>query len=960
MSPDPTGRAEETDPPSAVTDDASTPPDADSIAEPESEPLTADATATATEATAGDRRFRDRARAAWARTRTGAARRGRIMVRSRAFWAVVAIMLVGATLWQRCGLRGCPSVATLASYQPGGASVLLDRTGERFADLGPVDHAVVEIESLPDHVAAAFVAVEDKRFYRHDGVDWRRVLGALVANVKARRTVQGSSTITMQLSRNLFPERIRAADRTLRRKLLEVRVSRDIERRFTKDEVLELYLNHIYFGAGAYGVEAASRQYFGRSAKDLTLEQAAMLAALPKAPSHYDPRRNADRARTRRDLVLALMADQEHITVDAAERARRNPIRLAAARSQRERAAEAAYFVQAVRDILEERLGEDVYSRPLRIRTTLDRRAQRAAEEELERQIKRVESGAYGRFAGPRLSQHRAGSTETEYLQGATIMLDNGTGDVLALVGGRDARHSSFNRATMAQRQAGSAFKPFVYATALERGWSLSGSLDDSPYRLVSDGKPWEPANYDGDFLGPISMRDALVFSRNVPTIRLADEVGERNVAKLARAAGIRAPLRETPMIALGIAEVSPLELTSAYTAFAGEGQAVAPRFVLSVEDADGTVIWEPPVEQRRVVDPAVAYMMTDLLRDAVNRGTGRSVRSAGYRGLAAGKTGTTNDGADTWFIGYTPRVTTGVWVGFDRPRPIAEKASGGSVAAYAWGRTINRVASWAGGSPWERPRHIVQVALDPESGLALADGCAPHDGEARTELFREGRAPREVCPERARRQPRASWLDRAIAWAGDVIGGSGSAREVRVARRSDDDDDRARERDERERARAHIERERERERRPERERTRSRGSEPAWAEPWLEARRRAPRADEWAGNTERALREAWDRRVEQERAIEWLRDVAESLHHSLDQAGHDGTERVRDWLEEAVRALDEAGRASRRHGRERVEPWLEELRRDQDRGRRGRRQINAEVQRTLHEVERAIAILRQ
>jgi penicillin-binding protein 1A len=879
------------------------------------------------------------------RFRGSARDRFRRLGRSRVFWAMVGVLLIFAVAWQRCGLRGCPAVSRLASYQPGGASVLLDRTGQVFADLGPVDHTVVEIESLPDYVPAAFVAVEDKRFYHHHGVDWRRVFGAAIANVRAGRRAQGSSTISMQLSRNVFPERIRASDRTLRRKLLEVRVARDIEKRFTKSEILELYLNHIYFGAGAYGIEAAARQYFGRAAKDLTLEQAATLAALPKAPSHYDPRHNPTASKARRDLVLALMSVQGLISDAQRQKAAQSKIRVASPRNARDDGPRAAWFVQVVRDLLEERLGEDLYSQPLRIHTTIDLRAQRAAEEQLEAQLRRVENGNYGGFHGPKLAQYKPGSGSTDYLQGAAVVMDNATGDVLALVGGRDARHSTFNRAIAARRQAGSSFKPFVYATAIARGWSPVQVLDDSPYRLVTDGKPWEPSNYDGDFMGPITLRDALVFSRNVPTIRLADDVGEKNIIKLAHTAGIHAELRETPMIALGIAEVSPLELTSAYTSFAGQGTMVEPRFILRVESADGRVLWQPDVRSHSVMDRGVAWVMTDLMRDAVDRGTGRSVRYAGYRGMAAGKTGTTNDGADNWFVGYTPRVTAGIWIGFDKPREIAPKASG-AVAAFAWGAMMSRIASWADGSPWNPPDRVVSVSIDPQTGLALEDGCLPTEGEARDEYFLRGKAPEASCPERVADVGKASWYDRALAWAGQWIDRIQERRGDRLAAASSRED----------REQEAVSRSAPEPVRPDDSwRGRSRPVPGEWqagnGDEWVSQ----PDVD-WAGNMADALRDAIDQqRDHEDEVVDWLTEIADQLKDRLDRRD---ARRVDDWLESALRTFEDARRESRRNDRQQIDAWLQEARARSGNGNRLSEQQRAEIERQAREALRSLRIL--
>ena len=858
-------------------------------------------------------------------------RRIRRLPRTRVFWGVVALTALAAAGWQRCGIRGCPAVARLASYQPGGASLLLDRNGETIAKLGPVDHAVVEIASLPDYVPAAFVAVEDKRFYRHHGVDWRRVVGAGLANLKAGEAVQGSSTITMQLSRNLFPDRIRAREKTLRRKLLEVRVAREIERRFSKTEILELYLNHIYFGAGAYGIEAAARQYFDRPARKLTLEQAAVLAALPRAPSHYDPREHADAARQRRDLVLALMAEQGHVTARQADAARSKSLRVASGRDRsRVASPRAPYFVAHVRDLLEDRLGEDLYARPLRIHTTLDLRAQEAAEEELEKQIRRVEGGAFGRFAGPARARHETGAAQTDYLQGAVVMLDHETGDVMALVGGRDARESSFDRAIDGKRQTGSAFKPFVYATALTRGWSPSDLLDDSPYRLVSGRETWEPRNADGEYMGPVTLREALVWSRNVPTIRLAEQVGVGRIASVAKAAGIRADMSGTPAIALGVAEASPLELTAAYTAFAAEGQSVTPRFVLRVEDKDGRVLWAPDVERRRVLSPATAFLMTDLLRDVVDHGTGRHVRLAGYHGLAAGKTGTTNDGADTWFVGYTPRLTAAVWIGFDRPRPIAGGAGGGPIAAQAWGRMMNRIPGLAGRSEWERPQQVVAVAVDPETGLALAEGCEPRDGEARTELFLRGREPDTVCPDA---RPGPSLIDRIGSGIGGRIAGWWDGflgeRPVRVA--SSDERGRRDEADESEVWRSQ-------------ERDEWNGP-PMWPG--------GGRNGEWAEDLRDAVQENLERRSdERERVVDWLRQLAETVEDA-DIEPRDAR-RIQGWIEGVIRSVEQAERSARRPDDRDVGRWMdgmidrlggEQLRPEQ------RRELQRELRRAAREL---------
>jgi penicillin-binding protein 1A len=692
--------------------------------------------------------------------------------RTRDTYAAVVILAVGMLLglfWQRCGIVGCPNVGRLSSYQPGGATVLLDAQGNTFADLAPVAHAVVSLDSLPDHVAAAFVAVEDKRFFRHNGIDFRRVGGALVADIRARRFVEGFSTITMQLARNVWPDRLPGQQRTITRKVLEIRVAHDIERRYSKDEILELYLNHIYFGGGAYGIEAASRNFFGKSATRLTVGESALLASLPKSPTLYNPRRFAERARGRRNLVLALMAQQGVITEEQAGRAtdrglgvQRDPPR------RRSETTVAPYFVEATRRVLEDRFGEAVYTAPMRVYTTFDPRAQRIAEEQLEQQLRAIERGRYGRYSGARYNAATPPEGAPEYVQGAVVLMDASTGDVRALVGGRDFSQSRFDRATQARRQPGSAFKPFVYAAALADGYAPSQLVSDSVLRLeLAGGEVWEPRNIDGSFEGTVTMRDALVRSRNVPTIRLAADVGLNQVVRLAHRSGIRSDLPAVPSLAIGTAGVTALELTASYTAFARLGTAVPPRFVTRVENLNGRLVWLDRPQVRQVVDSAVAYLVTSMLQEAVDRGTATAVRRSGYRAAAAGKTGTTNDGADVWYVGYTPAYVGTVWIGFDRPARITDNATGGRLAAPVWARVLREYERDRGTASWPVPSRVVERQVDPATGLLLVDGCRPERGRARTELFALGSEPASICPAGEPTVVERGVLARAADWLG-------------------------------------------------------------------------------------------------------------------------------------------------------------------------------------------------
>jgi 1A family penicillin-binding protein len=655
--------------------------------------------------------------------------------------------------------ESCPDLSSLGAYQPDGAPLILDRHGEELARLHPLERRVVPLNALPAHVPRAFIAVEDRRFYRHRGVDWVRAAGAGWRNLQAGGVREGASTITMQLARTLFPEQIPGVQRTAARKLLEVMTARKIEREFEKDRILELYLNNVYVGGGAYGVEAGAMHYFGRPAADLTVEQAALLAGIVRGPAIYDPRRNPERARIRRNLVLSLMEEQGGLTREEEVAARERALTVTEVPGDRVAPTAAPYFVDTIRRFLEEALGDGLYRSRVRVHTTLDPACQAAAEEELLRQIEAVEAGRYGRFAASRSprargEEHPAAGVEVPGregatdLQGAVVMLEVETGDVLAMVGGRDFHSSRFNRATRARRQMGSAFKPIVYAAALGAGIVTSQRVADRPVVVSQVGSPpWSPRNYDGEFHGSVGLRRALVESLNVPTVRLALAVGMNDVSRTARAAGLLEAVPDAPAAALGTGSVSPMELAAVYAGLAGGGNRPVPRTVTRIETAGGQVLYERPPEIRPGLDSRIACILTDFLADVVNRGTGSAVRDAGFTGPAAGKTGTTQSGHDVWFAGYTPEVAGVVWMGFDQPRPFLSDATGGRLAAPVWGRIMRRVSRAPGAlsraRSWPpRPSGIVEHWVDPASGRILeetgrAQGEAPY-----RELFLEEYVP--------------------------------------------------------------------------------------------------------------------------------------------------------------------------------------------------------------------------
>lgn len=659
---------------------------------------------------------------------------------------------VGA--WTRACSGGCPTVAQIAGMSPQQASILYDAEGGVLGMFYRERRQLVGIETLPEHVRLAFVAVEDRRFYQHDGVDVVRFAAAVRDNLIGGWGGPGASTITMQLARNLFPQQLPPRDKSLRRKLAEMRLALQMEHHFSKDEILELYLNHIYLGSGAYGVEAASRTYFAKSASQLTVPEAATLAALPKAPSFYDPRRNPEGARNRRNLVLLDMAGFGVITDADAERYRQLPLVLAPPSGVEH----APYFVEHVRRELEDRFGELLYTGGLRIHTTIDPELQTEAEVALEEHLTSIEGGRYGPFRHQSYADftEKAGDreniAETPYLQGLVIVMSPHTGEVLAMVGGRDFDQSQFNRATQALRQPGSAFKPFVYAAALEEGRSPQSLIEDAPIAVEqADGTIWSPRNYDGTVGGSMTLRAALRQSRNLATIRLGQEVGIDRVRSVASRAGLTTPIPGYPSVYIGAAGVYPLELVDAYATLANAGMRVTPRFVRRIEDRNGDVLWVPSTPPRPTIAPGLAWLITDMLREVIDRGTGYNVRNPAvgnlsYRIPAAGKTGTTNNNTDVWFVGYTPDVVAGVWLGFDQPKTITSGATGGGFATPVWARVVRRYyENHDIPDAWARPADVVVRQVSPWTGKAVTDDC-PYSVGATPDYFLASSAPEPGC----------------------------------------------------------------------------------------------------------------------------------------------------------------------------------------------------------------------
>ncbi len=632
-----------------------------------------------------------------------------------------------------CRGNRCPSIAVLESYQPKQTSKLYAVDGRFVAELGLERRTLARIEDIPEVVRNAFVITEDKRFYSHAGIDWLRIPGSVLSNLRAGYFKEGFSTITMQLARNIFPEHL-SREKSLIRKIKEARVAREIEQRYPKDRILELYLNQINLGSGAYGVETASQRYFGKKVADLNLAEAATLAAMPKAPGRYNPRRFPERAVQRRNTIIELMRRADVVSDADASLAKAYPLQLA---RRIESGEIAPYYVEWVRLQLEKKFGARLYDEGLKVYTTLDLDIQQAADRALENQLRAMESGKYGKWNHVTYEQYQtkaasrddAASGESPYIQGAAVVVDPRSGAVRAMIGGRDFDDSKFNRATQALRQPGSTFKPIVYSTAVQNGRSPATMIDDTPISLPQvDGSMWTPQNYDLKFEGPMPMRRGLMQSRNIIAIKVGMEMGEQAVIDEARRFGLTTPIPPYPSIFIGSADVLPLELISSYGTFANLGSRVAANAIVRVENQNGDVIWQPRPTRTQVLSPGEAWLMVSMMKDVVQRGTAAgSVWGAGFRVPSGGKTGTTNDGADVWYVGYTADLVAGVWMGFDKPQKIISNAQGGRLAAPAFTQLMMEVYRRKPAPPdWPRPDAVV-----------TAQACGPNGSY--TEFFLAG-----------------------------------------------------------------------------------------------------------------------------------------------------------------------------------------------------------------------------
>jgi len=649
--------------------------------------------------------------------------------------------------------QGLPPLAQILNYKIPAPTVVYDRNGTPVFRFFEERREIVTFPEIPPRVWKAFVAVEDRRFFHHWGVEPLSIFRAVLVNLRAGRVVQGASTITQQLARNLFLTQ----ERSLRRKIQEALLAVELERHFSKEEILERYLNLIYFGHGVYGVKAAAKFYFGKELSELTPLEIAVLVGLPKSPLGYSPIRYPDRALRRARVVLEVMRREGVVDDSQYTQALAETLRVQSPDSTSALAGVGRYALEMVRQYVMDRYGEDfLYRGGGAIYTTLDWTIQRVVDSVVDTLLPWVEKQFHlypSRAKWLADSALRKTFPEPPYLQAAVMVMDPATGEVLALLGGRNFGESQFNRAVQMKRQPGSAYKPFVFLAALDNGYQPADSIDDEPIALKLDPRqpPWVPENFDGRYLGRMTLRQALALSRNLATIRLGLAVGPATVAQYARIAGIQSPIPPYPSTLIGSAEVTLWELMRAYATLANYGVRVRPFFIRRIVAQDGRVLEEQGPLTLQVMDSSVVYVLISMMESVFNEGTAISARVRyRFHWPAAGKTGTTDAYRDTWFLGFTRRYLTGVWVGFDSLRTIFRGAAGATVALPIWvsimkvlhGDTLSdSLLPLAAQDTFPVPSGVVRLPICKTTGLLPTSLCP-----VREEVFLRSLAPQDTC----------------------------------------------------------------------------------------------------------------------------------------------------------------------------------------------------------------------
>ncbi len=644
--------------------------------------------------------------------------------------------------------RGMPSLTELENINPALVTRIYSADGQLIHELFTFKRIYVPYEQIPEHTVQALLATEDREFYDHWGINIKRIPKAVFVDIITLSFRQGFSTITMQLARNLYTKKI-GFRKNINRKLREILTAIQIERTYSKQEILEMYFNQAYFGHGVYGVESAARRYFGKHASELAVEESAILIALLKSPAYYSPINHPDRARQRRNLVLYNMKVCGYLSDAEYDSLKALPVTV---HPIEEYSKVAPYFTEYVRqqlNDLQDSLGVNVYEDGLNVYTTLNTVVQACMDSAVAGFMPVLQERVRKNLWKWK-QEHEVPDSVFERksrVQIAFVAIDHHNGHILAMVGGRDFTESKFNRAVQARRQPGSAFKPFLYTAAVDNGYSPAFKLLNQPVVVNNpDGTRWDPENFDRTFGGPTTLREGLRKSINLIAVHLILEIGPRAAVEYARRLGVSTPLRPFPSLAVGSSEVIPLELVSAFGVFANQGIRVEPVAITRIEDRYGNVIYETHPRRREVLSRATAYIMTNMLEDVVNRGTGGSLRwRFQFYAPAAGKTGTTNDYTDAWFVGFTPHLTAGVWVGLDDPEMKLGPGQTGSAAALPfWANFMKCVYDTLKltHQPFKQPPDVIRLSICEDTGQIATNFCP----RVVKEVFNVKYKPTETC----------------------------------------------------------------------------------------------------------------------------------------------------------------------------------------------------------------------
>lgn len=617
--------------------------------------------------------------------------------------------------------RDLPQIRALEDFKPSAVTRIYSADKVLLAELFIEKRDPVPLKDIPHYLKTALIATEDRKFYKHTGVDIKGILRAIIKNIWAGEYVEGASTITQQLAKTLFL----TPKKTIIRKMKEAVLSFQLERRYTKDEILKLYLNQVYFGSGAYGVESAARLFFGKTVSSLNLAECALIAGLPKSPSRYSPLVNLELALKRRNIVLKQMAATDIITETALKKALKQPL---LPEKTVFNPVKGPYFVEHVRNFLEELIGPTrLYKSGLTVFTTLSWPLQKSAEQSVENGLFALEK---------RMKQNNIINPKP---QCSLISIDIQSGGILAMVGGRDFYKSPFNRATVARRQPGSAFKPIVYAYAIEKGFPQNTLILDAPvvFKGAREGEDWRPENFSGDFAGEITFRKALALSKNIPAVRLIEMLGASSVSHFGHTLGIKTPLMPNLTLSLGSSDITLIDLSAAYSVFPNRGKLISPYCIMEVLDHNERVIWRVKPQKKVVMSRAGASIITNMLKGVIEEGTGRKARI--LRHSVAGKTGTTDEFKDALFIGFSPSIATGVWVGKDDFTTLGDMETGAKAALPIWIEFMENALSNKPCQYFDIPDNVVQVLMNTTTGLLATEDS--HCGVKA--LFKKGTEPR-------------------------------------------------------------------------------------------------------------------------------------------------------------------------------------------------------------------------